>query len=65
MATPSNAPDASPARMKEAVWYPPVLSTGTDKLALMARASSKLMPSIGNPFFIRNHIHRKIGRSRR
>jgi hypothetical protein len=42
-----------------------VLSTGTLTLALMARASSMLTPSIGSPFFMRNHTQRKIGRSSR
>ena len=46
MLTPSQSPRVIASRMTDAVWKPPVHSTGTETACLIARASGRLSPSI-------------------
>ena len=51
MLTASHWPLSMALRMKEAVWKPPVHSTGMPTACLMACASGKFRPSITSPRF--------------
>src|SRR5918999_5715007 len=56
--TPSQSPRSMAEATTEAVWNPPVQTTGTETASLIARQSSRLIPSI--PFLLgRSHAHRK------
>src|SRR3954462_7014512 len=62
MVTASHEPDEIASRITDAVWKPPVHSTGMPTARLISRVSAKEIPSTVTLRTVRFHNNRKIGR---